>query len=84
MHTNTIMVTGMRCGGCTSKLSAALYASTGVADVQISLASGEVIVRYEERVTLPTRLNAVVVKSGFGVDGATATNGHDPRSNGCG
>jgi copper chaperone CopZ len=60
-----MIVTGMQCGGCTTKLSVALYASEGVSDVQISLASGEVSVRYDQQLTTPTRLNGVVIRTGF-------------------
>jgi copper chaperone len=77
-------VTGMKCGGCTTKLSVALNAAAGVTDVQISLASGEVSVRYDEQLTTPERLNAVVIGTGFGVAGVAATSGHDPRPDCCG
>ncbi|MEO7206299.1 MAG: heavy-metal-associated domain-containing protein [Steroidobacteraceae bacterium] len=74
-----MIVTGMVCGGCTNKLSRALNEVVGVEDVQVSLASGEVTVRFDERVTSPHRLSAAVVGTGFGVDGIPATNGHDPN-----
>ncbi len=53
-------------------------------DVQISLASGDVSVRYDEAQTSPSALNEAVIRTGFGVDGIAATNGHDPRPNHCG
>jgi copper chaperone CopZ len=77
-------VTGMKCGGCPIKLSLALNAVSGVEDVQVSLASGKVTVRYDERYTSPPRLKGTVISTGFGVDGIIATNGHDPRPNCCG
>jgi copper chaperone CopZ len=77
-------VTGMICGGCPIKLSRALKEVTGVEDVQISLASGEVTVRYDERRVTPPRLKDIVTSTGFGVDGIAATNGHGPRPNYCG
>ncbi|MEP6885263.1 MAG: heavy metal-associated domain-containing protein [Gammaproteobacteria bacterium] len=79
VQTDTMIVTGMSCGGCTNKISLALNEVIGVEDVQVSLASGEVTVRYDERSTSPQQLSAVVVRSGFGVDGIAATNGHDPN-----
>lgn len=79
MQTDTMNVTGMKCGGCTNKISAALNEVVGVEDVQVSLASGEVTVRYNEQITSPQSLSAVVVSTGFGVDGIPATNGHDPN-----
>jgi copper chaperone CopZ len=84
MQTETMTVTGMLCGGCPIKLSRALRAVAGVEDVQISLASGEVTVRYDERHISPPQLKAIVIRTGFGVDGIAATNGHDPRPDYCG
>jgi len=84
MQTESMAVTGMKCGGCPIKLSLALNGVTGVEDVQVSLASGEVNVRYDERLTSPPHLKAAVVSTGFGVDGIPATGGHDPRPNYCG
>ena len=84
MQTETMAVTGMMCGGCPIKLSLALNGVTGVEDVQVSLASGEVTVRYDERRASPLQLKAAVVSTGFGVDATPATNGHDPRPNYCG
>jgi copper chaperone CopZ len=77
-------VDGMHCGGCVNKLSLALNRVVGVSDVQISLASGEATIRYDELQTSPGKLNEVVIGSGFGVGGMAATNGHDPRPNCCG
>jgi copper chaperone CopZ len=84
VQTETMTVTGMKCGGCPTKLSLALSEATGVTDVQVSLASGEVTVRYDEEHISPAQLKSVVFKTGFGVDGIPATNGHDPRPNCCG
>jgi Cd2+/Zn2+-exporting ATPase len=77
-------VSGMKCGGCLTKLSLALKQSVGVEDVQISLASGEVTVRYDEIRTSPSQLKDVVIRTGFGVDGIAATTGHDPKPDHCG
>jgi copper chaperone CopZ len=77
-------VTGMVCGGCTTKLAYALRRDPGVDDVQISLASGEVTVVYDEGRTTPAALEEIVIHTGFGVHGVAATSGHDPRPNQCG
>jgi copper chaperone CopZ len=77
-------VTGMQCGGCSTKISLALNALTGVEDVQVSLASGLVTVRYDQQRTSPHQSEAVVINSGFGANGMNASNGHDPRPNYCG
>jgi copper chaperone CopZ len=84
MRTTLMNVTGMQCGGCVNKLSLALRRLQGVEDVQISLASGEVTVRYDETHSSPANLQEAVIATGFGVDGMDATNGHDPRPNQCG
>jgi copper chaperone CopZ len=62
----------------------ALRKSVGVEDVQISLASGEVTVRYNELRTLPSHLKDVIIRTGFGVDDIAATTGHDPKPDHCG
>jgi copper chaperone CopZ len=46
MKTDSMSVTGMQCGGCSTKLSLALNKVVAVEDVQVSLASGQVTVRY--------------------------------------
>lgn len=84
MQTEMMNVTGMKCGGCPIKLSLALKESVGVEDVQISLASGEVTVRYDEIRTSPSHLKDVIIRTGFGVDGIAATSGHDPTPDHCG
>ena len=84
MQYETMIVTGMKCGGCPIKLSLALRGVSGVEDVQVSLASGEVTVHYDEHLTSTPQLKAMVIKTGFGVDGVSATSGHDPRPDHCG
>ena len=39
----------MTCGGCTSKVTHALKAISGVGDVKVSLPTGEATVQYDER-----------------------------------
>jgi copper chaperone len=84
VQTETMTVTGMICGGCPIKLERALKAMIGVEDVQVSQASGEVTVRYDERRISPPQIKGIVISTGFGVDGIAATNGHDPRPDSCG
>jgi copper chaperone CopZ len=84
MQTEMMNVTGMMCGGCPLKLSLALNGADGIEDVQVSLASGEVTVRYDEKRTSPSHLRKVVLGAGFGVDGIAATHGHDSRPDHCG
>jgi copper chaperone len=84
LQTDSFFVTGMRCGGCTNKLSLALRRLSGVDDVQISLASGEVTVVYAPALVTPPQIQETVIRTGFGTAGVNATNGHDPRPDQCG
>jgi copper chaperone len=80
MQTALLNVTGMKCGGCTSTITRALKAVTGVADATVSLATGEATVDYDEQLTTPGQLKAVVESAGYGVsmNGAAA-----PKSKTC-
>jgi copper chaperone CopZ len=82
MQPTMMSIDGMQSGGCVNKLSLAFNRVAGVDDVQISLASGETTVRYDENKTSPAKLKEMVIATG--VDGVAATNGHDPRPNYCG
>jgi len=84
MQTDTLFVTGMQCGGCPIKLSLALRQVPGVDNVQISLASGEVTIVYDDTLTSPAALLETIIRTGFGAEGVAATNGHDPRPDHCG
>ena len=84
IQTDSFFVTGMQCGGCTNKLSLALRTLSGVDDVQISLASGEVTIVYDQTLVSPARMQETVIRTGFGTGGVNATNGHDPRPDQCG
>ena len=68
MQTETLTVTGMTCGGCTSNVTHALKAIPGVGDVTVSLSAGEATVRYDERQTSPDQLKSAVKGAGYGVD----------------
>lgn len=68
MQTNLLKITGMTCGGCVNKVAQALTAVTGVGDVNVSLSAGEAVVQFDEGLTSPEQLQAVVKDAGFGVD----------------
>ena len=70
MKTALLKVTGMTCGGCTSKVTKVLKAITGVGEVDVSLSSGEARVQYDERLTTPDQLKSDVTGAGYGADGA--------------
>ena len=69
MQTENLMVTGMTCGGCTSKVSRALNAVSGVDHVKVSIAAGDATVRFNEQLTSVDQLKSAVKNAGYGVDG---------------
>lgn len=82
MHTETFKVTGMTFSGCTSKVAHALNEISGVHDVEVSLSSGEVAVRYDEHVTALDKLKTAVQGVGFDVD-VTNTAQQSKGKHGC-
>ena len=83
MQTELIKISGMTCGGCTSKVTRALKAISGVGDVDVSLSAGEAKVTYDERLTSPDRLKVVVKGAGYGVDTASAAAPPLAKKHGC-
>ena len=63
MQTEHFKVTGMTCGGCTSKVSHALKKMPGVNDVKVSLSAGEATVQYDERLTSPKSYTSGAARS---------------------
>jgi len=70
MKTELLEITGMTCGGCTSKVMHALNEVSGVSDVKVSLASGEATVQYEEQLASQEQLKAAVKGAGYSADAA--------------
>ena len=70
MQTELLKITGMTCGGCTSKVTHTLKAIPGVSEVEVSLSAGEATVQYDERLTSPDQLKSAVKGAGYGVDAA--------------
>jgi copper chaperone len=68
MQTELLKVTGMTCGGCTSNVTKALKAINGLGDIEVSLAAGEAIVQFDERLTSPEQLKLAVQRAGYGID----------------
>ena len=99
MQTETLKITGMTCGGCTSSVTRALVAVDGVHDVQVSLPnsealigevqtgkaqSGEAIVQYDEQFTSPDKLKLAVQAAGYGiVENEAAINNAEGKSGCC-
>ena len=84
MQTEHLKISGMTCGGCTSKVTHALEGIPGVRDVEVSLSTGEATVQYDERLTSSDRLKSAVTSAGYGVDGSGATHGHQSKGGCCG
>ena len=84
MQTELLKVTGMTCGGCTSNVTHALKAITGVGDVNVSLSAREASVQYDERLTSPDRLKAAVQGAGYGVDVTNAGQTQQSKGGCCG
>ena len=82
MQTETFHVTGMTCGGCTSKVTRALNAVPGVGHVKVELSAGEATVQYDERLTSPPQLKSAVKNAGYGVD-STNPDAGVPTGGGC-
>ncbi len=81
MQTELLKVTGMTCGDCTSKVTHALKAVSGVSDVKVSLAAGAATVQFDERLTSPEKLKSAVKVAGYGVD--TTNTAQKPQGKGC-
>jgi copper chaperone len=68
MQTELLNVTGMTCGGCSSKVTNTLKAINGVNDVTVSLSDGKTTVLYDENLTSYEQLKSAVIDAGYGVD----------------
>ena len=82
MQTELLKVTGMTCGGCTSKVTHALKTVPGVNDVKVSLSAGEATVQYDERLTSPDQLKSAVEGAGYDV-GVTAAKNQKSKGGCC-
>ena len=83
MQTEHLKVTGMTCGGCTSNVTEALKAVSGVNDVKVSLSAGEATVQYDERKTSAEQLKLAVKGAGYGVDATNAAHSHKSTGGCC-
>lgn len=84
MQTEQIQVTGMTCGGCTTKVTRALKAIPGVGDVNVSLAAGEATVKYDEHRTSSDQLKSAVKSAGYGVDAVKSPQARPAKGGCCG
>jgi copper chaperone len=84
MQTEHLKVTGMTCGDCTSKVSSALKAISGVSEAEVSLSAEEAVVQYDERLTSPDQLKLTVKNAGFGLAGETTALRGEAKKGCCG
>lgn len=84
MQVEFMQVTGMRCDHCVSRVTSALKEVPGVGDARVSLAAGEALVEFDERLISPEQLKAAVLDAGYGVDGTEPLHGYRHGQGGCG
>ena len=84
MQTELLKVTGMTCGGCTSKVTHALEEISGVNDVKVSLTAGEASVQYDERLTSSEQLGSAVQRAGYTVNAVKPTLSQQGKGGCCG
>ncbi len=70
MQTELLKVTGMTCGGCTTNVTNALKAVSGVSDVNVSLSAGEATVKFDEHLATLDQLKLAVEGAGYEVNTA--------------
>ncbi len=80
MQTELLKVTGMTCGGCTTNVTNALKAVSGVSDVNVSLSAGEATVKFDEHLVKLEQLKSAVEGAGYEVNPANA---QKSKSKGC-
>ncbi len=67
-----LAVGGMHCGGCSSKVKAALLEIPGVSSAEVSHIKGTAVVSYDPAQTSVGALSEAVKASGYSVSPATA------------
>jgi len=84
MQTERFEITGMTCGGCTGKVSAALKAVPGVDGVEVSLKDHAAKVSFDTKVTSLGQLESAVRSAGYGVGANGVTPTGDKKGGCCG
>ena len=83
MQTETLIVTGMTCGGCVDSVTRALVAVDGVHNVNVSLANKEVKIDFDETMTSTDKLANAIEKAGYGVAEINAVAAKNAGKSGC-
>ncbi len=83
MQTETLIVTGMTCGGCEDSVTRALVAVDGVHNVNVSLANKEAKIDFDETMTSTDKLANAIEKAGYGVAEINAVAAKNAGKSGC-
>jgi copper chaperone len=67
MQTEVLNVTGMTSEDCTDAVMRAIKTIDGVSNVSVSFPQSRAIVQFDEELTAPQELQAVLTKAGYGV-----------------
>ena len=73
MQTESLKVSGMRCGSCSRSVVKALKAVAGVSDVSVSLSAGVATVEYDDLLASRGQLKEAVENAGYCSDAASST-----------
>ena len=84
MQTENLKITGMTCGGCTTKITRALKTIPGVGGVDVSLASKGATVQYDEKLTSVDQLKLAIISAGYGVGAGSSTKKSESKGGCCG
>ena len=83
MQTETLIVTGMTCGGCVDSVTRALVAVDGVHNVNVSLANKEAKIDFDETMTSTDKLANAIEKAGYEVAEINAVAPKTEGKSGC-
>jgi copper chaperone CopZ len=67
LRTDTLMVHDMRCGQCETRIHRAIKKVAGISDSYADAQNGTVVVTYDPAVISREKIEAIIVKTGYGV-----------------
>lgn len=84
MQTEHIKISGMTCGGCTTKITRALKTTPGVVGVDVSLASEEATVQYDDKLASVDQLKLSIISAGYSVGASNSAKKSESKGGCCG
>ena len=84
MQTEHIKISGMTCGGCTTKITRALKALPGVGEVNVLLGSEEATIQYDEKTSSVDQLKLAIISAGYGIGNSNIAKKPEGKSGCCG